>query len=123
MNRLKQGVGILAIFGLLFSPGLTLAGQSGSAPGQENQAFQVCEKARSADDGRLTVAQRRVPTLGPQEGPVCRYESKEEVRPAPGQCGFNDIGLPVHGLFRCHVPWSRSCPERCEFVSCVESNR
>jgi len=72
----------------------------------------------------LAQGTRRVPELRPQTGPVCRYEPVDTTKPAPGQCGFNDLGLAVHGTFRCStVPRGDQCVQRCEFVSCVKSNR
>jgi hypothetical protein len=118
----------------LFSAMICAAAIAGSGEAQpvsassslEDCAFKIASSGARVDRGSLILAQgtRRVPELRPQTGPVCRYEPVDTTKPAPGQCGFNDLGLPVHGTFRCStVPRGNECVQRCEFVSCVGSNR
>jgi hypothetical protein len=97
-----------------------------ASPRSGGTSFRVESSGTKAaqDSLFLTQDKRRGPELRPQTGPVCRYEPVDVTKPAPGQCGFNDLGLPVHGTFRCStVPRGNDCVQRCEFVSCVNSNR
>jgi hypothetical protein len=56
-------------------------------------------------------------TPGPR-GPTCEWNPVDEYLPAGVECGFNDIGLPVAGVFSCGK--TLSCERRCDFKQCRE---
>jgi len=111
---------------ILLVAGVTLLAAPGAIAGTWNDGAKAAPWAgESARAHALMLAQRnREPVLRPQTGPDCPYEPVEVTKPAPGQCGFNDLSLPVHGTFRCYRVSSRNgCVQKCEFVSCVNSNQ
>lgn len=87
----------------------------------------AAEKSRSfnsTSDG-LRVSQVEGPTLKPQTGHACPGGTWKKVKPAPLHCGYNDLGFPVHGEFRCtNRPSGDRCVETCPiFLGCVQTNK
>jgi len=50
---------------------------------------------------------------------VCEWRPKLNSRPAAEQCGLDDAGKPVTGLFECG--YSEDCERVCNFLSCGDS--
>ncbi len=50
---------------------------------------------------------------------VCEWRPKLNQKPAPDQCGVDDSGQPVIGLFECG--FSEDCERVCNFLGCGES--
>ena len=49
---------------------------------------------------------------------VCEWRPKLNQKPAPEQCGFDDSGNPLVGLFECG--YSEDCERVCNFLGCGE---
>ena len=57
-------------------------------------------------------------TMSPREGGgQCIWNPIQQQRSAP-QCGFNDLGVPIAGLYDCGK--DAQCHDVCKFVRCVE---
>jgi hypothetical protein len=55
-------------------------------------------------------------TIGPAPGgQACPWIPIEETQPAP-QCGFNDLGVPILGIFQCGQ--NDMCQRVCNFSRC-----
>jgi hypothetical protein len=50
---------------------------------------------------------------------VCEWRPKLNSKPAPEQCGLDDAGKPITGLFECG--YSEDCERVCNFLSCGDS--
>lgn len=50
---------------------------------------------------------------------VCEWRPKLNQKPAAEQCGLNDAGEPIIGLFECG--FSQDCERVCNLLSCGES--
>ena len=50
---------------------------------------------------------------------VCEWRPKLNQKPAPDQCGVDDEGKPLLGLFECG--FSEDCERVCNFLGCGES--
>ncbi len=50
---------------------------------------------------------------------VCEWRPKLNQKPAAEQCGLNDAGDPIIGLFECG--FSQDCERVCNLLSCGES--
>lgn len=50
---------------------------------------------------------------------VCEWRPKLNTKPAAEQCGLNDAGEPVIGLFECG--FAQDCERVCNLLSCGES--
>ena len=50
---------------------------------------------------------------------VCEWRPKLNQKPAAEQCGLNDAGEPIVGLFECG--FSQDCERVCNLLSCGES--
>ncbi len=50
---------------------------------------------------------------------VCEWRPKHNQKPAAEQCGLNDAGDPIIGLFECG--FSQDCERVCNLLSCGES--
>jgi hypothetical protein len=49
---------------------------------------------------------------------VCEWRPKLNQKPAAEQCGVNDAGEPIIGLFECG--FSQDCERVCNLLSCGE---
>ena len=49
---------------------------------------------------------------------VCEWRPKLNQKPAPEQCGTDDAGKPLVGLFECG--FSEDCERVCHFLGCGE---
>ena len=50
---------------------------------------------------------------------VCEWRPKLNQKPAAEQCGLNDAGDPIIGLFECG--FAQDCERVCNLLSCGES--
>ena len=50
---------------------------------------------------------------------VCEWRPRLNNKPAPDQCGFDDAGDPLIGLFECG--FSEDCERVCLFLGCGDS--
>ena len=49
---------------------------------------------------------------------VCEWRPKLNQKPAAEQCGVNDAGEPIIGMFECG--FSQDCERVCNFLGCGE---
>lgn len=49
---------------------------------------------------------------------ICEWRPKLNQKPAPEQCGVDDTGQPLVGLFECG--FSEDCERVCHFLGCGE---
>jgi hypothetical protein len=85
-------------------------------------ALSVLGSPVSADQGKPAIEYERQESLeipGLTAGcHICEWRPKLNNMPAPDQCGTDEAGEPLVGLFQCG--YSEDCQRICNFLGCEE---